>query len=102
MSNKERNKIINLYSFRLNRSSGELSKYYAEIVDNMTYEDAKKLLEYGVKYGFIAQGDSFKAAFKVILAYVGEYFKSFSVFGFKKTASDFNDRLYLCTSRVLW
>ena len=94
MSNKERNKIINLYSFRLTRSSGELSKYYAEIVDNMTYEDAKKLLEYGVKYGFIAQGDSFKAAFKVILAYVGEYFKSFSVFGFKKTASDFNDSHY--------
>lgn len=97
MSNAERNKIINLYLYRLSRSSGELGKYYAEIVDNMTYEDAKKLLEYGVKYGFIAQGDSFKAAFKVILAYVGEYFKSFNAFGFKKTASDFADYYkFLC------
>ena len=97
MSNAERNKIINLYLYRLSRSSGELGKYYAEIVDNMTYEDAKKLLEYGIKYGFIAQGDSFKAAFRVILAYVGEYFKSFNAFGFKKTASDFADYYkFLC------
>ena len=97
MSNAERNKIINLYSYRLDRSSGSLGRYYAEIVDNMTYEDAKKLLEYGVKYGFIAQGDSFKAAFRVVLAYVGEYFKSFNAFGFKKTASDFADYYkFLC------
>ena len=94
MSNAERNKIINLYLYRLSRSSGELGKYYAEIVDNMTYEDAKKLLEYGVKYGFIAQGDSFKTAFRVVLAYVGEYFKSFNAFGFKKTVSDFSDSHY--------
>ena len=97
MSNAERNNIINWYSFRLNRCSGELGRYYAEIVDNMTYEDAKKLLEYGVKYGFIAQGDSFKTAFRVVLAYVGEYFKSFNAFGFKKTASDFADYYkFLC------
>lgn len=97
MSNAERNKIINLYSYRLDRSSGSLGRYYAEIVDNMTYEDAKKLLEYGSKYGFIAQGDSFKAAFRVVLAYVGEYFKSFNAFGFKKTASDFADYYkFLC------
>lgn len=97
MSNAERNKIINLYSYRLDRSSGSLGRYYAEIVDNMTYEDAKKLLEYGAKYGFIAQGDSFKAAFRVVLAYVGEYFKSFNAFGFKKTASDFADYYkFLC------
>ena len=97
MSNAERNKIINLYLYRLSRSSGELGKYYAEIVDNMTYEDAKKLLEYGVKYGFIAQGDSFKAAFRVVLAYVGEYSKSFNAFGFKKTVSDFSDYYkFLC------
>ena len=94
MSNAERNKIINLYSYRLDRSSGSLGRYYAEIVDNMTYEDAKKLLEYGVKYGFIAQGDSFKAAFRVVLAYVGEYFKSFNAFGFKKTVSDFDNDGY--------
>lgn len=94
MSNAERNKIINLYSYRLSRSSGELGKYYAEIVDNMTYEDAKKLLEYGVKYGFIVQGDSFKAAFKVILAYVATYYRAFNVFNFKKTDADFDNDGY--------
>lgn len=94
MSVEERNKIINMYSIRLNRSSGELGRYYSEIVYNMTYDDAKRLLELGVKYGFIAQGGNFKAAFKVILAYVGEYYKSFNAFYFKKTISDFGDNFY--------
>lgn len=94
MSNEERNKIINMYSIRLNRCSGELGRYYAEIVDNMTWEDAKTLLELGSKYGFINHGDSFKAAFKVILVYVGQFFKEFNAFNFKKTMSDFGDNYY--------
>lgn len=94
MSNEEKNKIISMYSIRLNRCSGELGRYYAEIVDNMTCEDAKMLLELGVKYGFIEQGDSFKAAFKVILVYVSQYFKEFNAFCFKKTISDYGDNYY--------
>ena len=94
MSVEEKSKIIQFYSARLDRSSGSLGRYYAEIVDNMTYEDAKKLLEYGVKYGFIAQGDSFKAAFKVILAYVATYYRAFNVFNFKKTDADFDNDGY--------
>lgn len=97
ISNVERNNIINWYSFRLDGSNGGLRKYYDEIVNNMTYEDAKKLLEYGAKYGFIVQDDSLRAAFKVILAYVGEYYKSFNVFIFRKAISDFADYYeFLC------
>ena len=94
MSVEEKSKIIQFYSRKLSRSTGSLGRYYAEIVDNMTYEDAKKLLEYGVKYGFIAQGDSFKAAFKVILAYVATYYRAFNVFNFKKTDADFDNDGY--------
>lgn len=102
MSNEERNKIISMYSIRLNRCTGKLGRYYAEIVDNMTYEDAKKLLELGVKYGFITEGDSFKTAFKVILAYVGLYFKEFNAFTFKKTISDFGNYFEFLSAQMAY
>ena len=94
MSVEEKGKIIQFYSARLDRSSGSLGRYYAEIVDNMTYEDAKKLLEYGTKYGFATSGDDYKAAFKVVLAYVATYYRAFNVFNFKKTDADFDNDGY--------
>lgn len=101
MSVEEKSKIIQFYSARLDRSSGSLGKYYAEIVDNMTYEDANKLLEFGTKYGFATSGDDYKAAFKVVLAYVATYFRSFNVFKFKKTDADFDgDRYKFLCARI--
>lgn len=94
MSSVEKDKITQLYSRKLSRSTGSLGRYYAEIVDNMTYEDANKLLEFGTKYGFATSGDDYKAAFKVILAYVATYYRAFNVFNFKKTDADFDNDGY--------
>lgn len=94
MSSVEKDKITQFYSRKLSRSTGSLGRYYAEIVDNMTYEDANKLLEYGTKYGFATSGDDYKAAFKVVLAYVATYYRAFNVFNFKKTDADFDNDGY--------
>lgn len=94
MSVEEKNKIINMYSVRLSRSTGSLGRYYAEIVDNMTYEDTKKLLELGTKYGFEINGDSFKDAFKVIAEYVAIYFRACNLYAYKKDMADFGGNYY--------
>lgn len=97
MSKEEKNKVIGMYSSKLCRSSGSLGKYYAEIVDSMTYEDAQKLLELGIKYEFDIKGNNFIDAFKVVLSYVSMYHSLFNTFCFKKTPSDFeNYYSFLC------
>lgn len=97
MSVEEKNKIVNMYSARLCRNIGQLGRYYGEIVDNMTYEDAKMLLDLGVKYGFVTSGDDFATAFKVVLAYASQYLKIFNYFTYRKNASEFDSYYdYLC------
>ncbi len=94
---RERNRIVNMYSLRLNRSSGLLGRYYREIVDNITSESAIELLRAGIANGFSVKGTSYWDAFKVVLDYVSCYLRNYKVFSYQKHMSDFDSYYnYLC------
>lgn len=87
---KDRKTMTNMYSNKFSNYSEILKKYYSEIVENMTLEDANKLLELSKKYDLHVDGDDFRSVFRVVLDYVGKYFKIYNVLSYKKTIDDFN------------
>lgn len=91
---KDRKTMTNMYSNKFSNYSEILKKYFSEIVDNMTLEDANKLLELSKKYDLHVDGDDFRSVFRVVLEYVGKYFKIYNVLSYKKTIDNFNGDFY--------
>ncbi len=94
MSLKDKQAMKRMYDKGLNRNTAGVDKYYSEIVDNITYEDAQKLLELGVKYGFSINKDNIRDAFRVILEYVAKYLRIYNILSYKRDVRAFEGNYY--------